>query len=72
MMAAYESVSDLPCCLGKNLEYRLLTKSHKCLQSKTLNLVWGLPQHPGFRTNLGVLSHHPKCEMKSPRLVDFS
>ena len=22
--------------------------------------------------NLGVLSHHLKCEMKSPHLVDFS
>ena len=28
--------------------------------------------HACPRSNLGVLSHHLKCEMKSPHLVDFS
>ena len=27
---------------------------------------------PQFSQHLGILSHHLKCEMKSPHLVDFS
>ena len=43
--------------------------------------IGGAPQHRGAlgsaregadRGVLGVLSHHLKCEMKSPHLVDFS